>query len=162
MKEMRGWILMFCLLVLCLLPEAPAFAQQPTPSDDQVNAIAHQLYCPVCQDTPLDVCPTQACQQWRELIRQMLAEGKSEAQIKQYFVENYGARVLAEPPPTGFNVLIYILPPLAFLAGVALLLRAYRRGAGGRRPAEVPAGSSTKAPEESYVERLEAELNKRR
>ena len=41
-----------------------AFAQEATPipvTDDQVNAIAHDLYCPVCENTPLDVCGTQAC-----------------------------------------------------------------------------------------------------
>ena len=36
---------------------AAVSAQQPTPSDDEVNAIARQLYCPVCENTPLDVCP---------------------------------------------------------------------------------------------------------
>src|SRR5829696_5530567 len=75
-----------------------ASAQGPTPTDDEVNRIAKQLYCPVCESTPLDVCPTEACRQWRDLIRTMLAEGKSEAEIKQYFVEHYGDRVLNEPP----------------------------------------------------------------
>jgi len=83
-----------------------AYAQDPTPSDDQVNAIASQLYCPVCENTPLDVCPTEALRQWRALIRQMISEGKTEDEIKQYFVENYGARVLGAPPATGLNWLV--------------------------------------------------------
>ena len=41
----------------------------------EVNAIASQLYCPVCESTPLDVCPTEACRQWRDVIRTMLTEG---------------------------------------------------------------------------------------
>src|SRR5262249_17757760 len=90
---------LFLLLILIAICFAvPVFAQAPTPSDDQVNKIAKQLYCPVCENTPLDVCPTEACHQWRELIRSMLADGKSEAEIKQYFVNYYGARVLNEPP----------------------------------------------------------------
>jgi len=102
------WITVL-VLGLSLIWMGSASAQQPTPSDDEVNAIARQLFCPVCQNTPLDVCPTQACQQWRDLIRQMLAEGKSADYIKQYFVVHYGARVLAEPPRTGFNWLIYVV-----------------------------------------------------
>ena len=140
-----------------------AFAQQPTPSDDQVNAIARQLFCPVCQNTPLDVCPTEACHQWRELIRQMLAEGKSEAYIKQYFVDNYGARVLSEPPRTGFNWLIYIVPPVAFLAGAFLLYRAYRtwpRTQKESAPGPGPAPAS--AAQDEYVNRLEEELRRRK
>ena len=64
------------------------FAQGPTPTDDEVNRIAKQFYCPVCESTPLDVCPTEACRQWRELIRSMLADGKSEEEIKQYFCDH--------------------------------------------------------------------------
>ena len=103
-----------------------ALAQDSTPgapSDDEVNAIASQLYCPVCENTPLDVCPTQACAEWRELIREKLAEGWSEEQIKQYFVERFGDRVLAIPPPHGLNWLVYIIPSIAFLMGAYLLYR---------------------------------------
>src|SRR3990172_5913254 len=116
----------FLLFTVAFLPNVAVSAQQPTPSDDEVNAIARQLYCPVCENTPLDVCPTTACHQWRELIRQMLAEGKTEAEIKQYFVDYYGARVLSEPPRTGTNWLVYIVPPVAFIAGATLLFLAFR------------------------------------
>ena len=137
------------------------FAQQPTPSDDQVNQIAHQLYCPVCENTPLDVCPTEACRQWRDLIRQQLSQGWTEDQIKQYFVQQYGARVLAEPPTTGFNWVIYILPPLIILAGAFLLFRALR--AWTRPSGSSPAPASIKeAPKDEYVARLEEELKKRK
>src|SRR5512140_1551438 len=118
--------LLLMALAAIVVPARLAGAQAPTPSDDEVNRIAHQLYCPVCENTPLDVCPTEACRQWRDLIRQQLAQGKTEAQIKQYFVEQYGARVLAEPPRSGLNWLAYVLPPLVILAGAYLLLRAMR------------------------------------
>ncbi len=95
-------------------------------TDDQVNAIAKQLYCPVCENIPLDVCATQACAQWRELIREKLAQGWSEEQIKQYFVDQYGDRVLATPPARGLNWLVYIIPPLAILAGIFILYSAFR------------------------------------
>jgi cytochrome c-type biogenesis protein CcmH/NrfF len=74
MKKL-SWITAF-LIVLSTLAVATVSAQGSTPSDDQVNAIAKQLYCPVCENTPLDVCPTDACKEWREEIRGMLAEGK--------------------------------------------------------------------------------------
>ena len=92
------------LLVALTLSARLAFAQAPTPSDDEVNRIAHQLYCPVCENTPLDVCPTEACRQWRDLIRQQLTQGWSEDRIKQYFVDQYGVRVLAEPPRAGLEL----------------------------------------------------------
>src|SRR5512138_1525512 len=77
-------------LVFLLVSAAVSLAQTPQPSDDQVNAVAKELYCPVCENIPLDVCPTQACAQWRELIGDKLAQGWTAEQIKSYFVEQYG------------------------------------------------------------------------
>jgi len=150
-------------LVAGLYPPGASFAQEPTPrgpTEDQVNAIAKGLYCPVCENIPLDVCPTTACAEWRELIREKLAEGWSEKQIKDYFVAQYGDRVLATPPPRGLNWLVYVIPPLAILAGAYILFRAMQAW---RRPmpavkevdtAEIGAG-------DEYAARLEEDLRRR-
>jgi cytochrome c-type biogenesis protein CcmH len=133
---------------------------QPTPSDDDVNRVAKQLYCPVCENIPLDVCPTQACQEWRDLIRQKLAQGWSDQQIKDYFALQYGDRVLAEPPHRGLNWLVYFLPPLAILAGAGLLYSVLRRM---RKPTEPSlADPITHAPEDEdpYLMRVEEELKR--
>ena len=87
-------------------------------SNDDVNEVASQLYCPICENVPLDVCPSQACADWRELIRQMLSEGKSEEEIITYFTEQYGWSVLPMPPKVGLNWLIYVLPPLISICGI--------------------------------------------
>ena len=167
MMKKLFWITTF-LLVLSGLTVATVFAQSSTPTDDQVNAIARQLYCPVCENTPLDVCPTQACKEWREEIRTMLADGKSETEIKQYFVDYYGARVLAEPPRTGFNWLVYVVPPIVIVAGVFVLFRALR--AWVKPSASSPAGMAEAGPDEDealpspndeYIARMEEELKKR-
>src|SRR4030042_5541075 len=105
-------------LILVLLVTGAVSAQQPAPSDDQVNAIAKQLYCPVCENIPLDVCPTTACAQWRELIRQKLADGWSEQQIKEYFVQQYGSRVIGTP-----NRWLFLIPILAIGIGGYILYR---------------------------------------
>jgi cytochrome c-type biogenesis protein CcmH len=136
-------------------------AQAPTPTDNDVNRIAKQLYCPVCESTPLDVCPTEACRQWRELIRTMIADGKSDAEIKQYFVEHYGARVLAEPPN---RLVTYLVPAVAILLGAFILFRAFQLW---MKPATTRAsGTETerevKAIQDPYVARLEEELKKRK
>jgi cytochrome c-type biogenesis protein CcmH len=151
------WTIPF-VLALAFLWKGHVAAQGPTPSDDEVNAIAKQLFCPVCENTPLDVCPTQACAQWRALIRQKLAEGWTEAQIKQYFVEQYGARVLSEPPRTGLNWLVYIIPPLMFIVGVVILARTFRK------PNEPTEGETTptEAATDDYAARFEDEVKKRK
>src|SRR6266540_390093 len=146
-------------LILAGLWTGPAFAQGPTPTDNDVNRIAKQLYCPVCESTPLDVCPTEACRQWRELIRTMLADGKSEAEIKQYFVEHYGARVLAEPPN---RLVIYLVPAVAILLGAFILFRGFQLWLKPSTPEAGTVKQEPKALQDPYVARLEEELKNRK
>lgn len=149
------------LLVLIALVAIPAAAQDPEPSDDEVNRIAKQLYCPVCENIPLDICPTQACVQWRATIREKLVLGWKEDQIKQYFVDQYGDRVLATPPATGFNWLIYVLPPVVIIIGALLLLRTIKNWT-GVKDGPVSAGEQTSTKEKDpYVRQLEDELRRR-
>lgn len=152
-----------------LLFTSNAQAQQPVPTtivtDNEVNTIAKQLYCPVCENIPLDVCPTQACAEWRELIRLKLSEGWNAEQISAYFAEQYGERVLAEPPAQGFNWLVYLAPPAAILAGIVILIMAIRSwqrqtpNAVESNPAQ-PQADLSKMTEEDYIQRLEEELRK--
>lgn len=135
-------------------------AQTPAPSDDDVNVVARQLFCPVCENTPLDVCPTQACAQWRELIRAKLSEGWKADQIKQYFATQYGARVLSEPPRQGLNWLIYIIPPVLMLIGVYILYRAFLSM---RKPVRTAlnVAEQTAPDSDEYLRRVEEEIKKR-
>jgi len=162
--SMKNYHLLFVLLLLLIgaIPLGSALAQE-TPgrlvSDDEVNAVAKQLYCPVCENIPLDVCPTAACEEWRELIRLKLSEGWTPDQVKSYFAEQYGDRVLAAPPARGLNWLVYVLPPLAILAGVYVLFRAVKSW---RQPAIESQTATPVAPGgDEYINRLEEELKKR-
>ena len=156
------------LLIFVLLSLSPGSvaAQEATPvvPDDAVNEIAKEMYCPVCENVPLDVCGTTACQQWRELIREKLAAGETEAEIKAYFVQQYGDRVLAEPPREGLNWLVYVVPPVAILAGAIIVfsaLRAWNTEKHTLPPAESSHAQTPSSPEDEYVKRLENELEQR-
>jgi cytochrome c-type biogenesis protein CcmH len=144
-------------LAAILVATGNVAAQQPTPSDDLVNQVASQIYCPLCQNVRLDVCPTQACAQWRDLIRQDLAAGWSAKQIEDYFVQQYGPAVLAEPPAQGWNLLAYIVPLVVLLASIVFVVRIFRRAA---KPPQAPL-PRTSLPEDPYLSRLEDELQHR-
>lgn len=153
----------FSLVLLAgLVVFSRASAQSPTPipvTDDQVNAVAKTLYCPVCENIPLDVCPTQACQQWRALIREKLSQNWTTEQIRQYFAAQYGDRVLAEPPVQGLNLMVYVLPPVFILGGVFIVYRILR---GRRKPNTMPASAPQSSGEKDpYVARMEEELRQR-
>jgi cytochrome c-type biogenesis protein CcmH len=145
-----------------------ALAQDTTPvTDNEVNAIAKQLFCPVCESTPLDVCPTAACHDWREQIRTMLSEGKSEDEILQYFTDQYGDKVRSTPPATGLNWLVYLLPPTIILMGAVVLFRSLKEwtqpkvaeSTSGEKRSATP---SKQTDQDDYVARFEEELKKRK
>ncbi len=111
------------LVSIVTLGQAQEANPGTTVTDDEVNAVAKQLYCPVCENIPLDVCGTKACEDWRQEIRLKLSEGWTEDEIKDYFVTRFGDRVLAAPPARGLNWLVYVVPPIAFIAGVFILFK---------------------------------------
>ncbi len=147
----------FAILAIAItalaLPAAMAHAQGPS-IDDEVNRIGKSLYCPVCPNTPLDQCSTQACVQWRAQIKEMLQSGRTEDQIRDYFVSQYGDRVLGAPPAEGFNWLAYILPAVAVLVGAMIVWLALRNRV-TREAAESP--EAMPIPSE-YADRIEQEL----
>ena len=145
------------LLTVTLFAQ-PVSAQGPTPTDDEVNKIAKQLYCPVCESTPLDVCPTEACRQWRDVIRSMLSEGRSEAEIKQHFVEQYGVRVLNEPPNRWVS---YLVPGIAILLGAYMLLRGFQTWQRPGVTESVSIKKEARPVQDQYIARMEEELRKR-
>jgi cytochrome c-type biogenesis protein CcmH len=155
------------LLAAFLFPVAVAQGQEGV-TDDDVNEVAKDLYCPVCENTPLDACPTQTCQDWRDEIRVQLAEGRSKEEIHQYFVERYGVEVLAEPPREGFNMLIWILPIAIVVIG-ALIFGRYLRGLRSDVPPsprddtfDVAQGGAQQPPPaadtDDYISRVEKEV----
>lgn len=177
---MKTLAVFIVLLIAGLLIATPAFAQAepstPRPvTDDEVNAIARSLYCPVCPNERLDTCQTAACVAWRAEIRDQLAAGRTAEQIADYFVANYGERAIGMPQSPllqlvslGAPVMIAIM---AFIFG-ALFLRAAGRVDRAhpqlRRPPVNPARPNAYVPPETdpaprpddaeYRDRLERDL----
>jgi len=93
----------------------------------------------------------------------MLAEGKTEDEILQHFVDQYGARVLAEPPKEGFFWLIYLLPPAVILVGAVILFRSLKEWTNPKPLHPFQAGHAAKGDEkDAYVALLEEELKKQK
>jgi cytochrome c-type biogenesis protein CcmH len=135
--------------------------------DRRMREITNRLNCPLCQGQTLHECPLQVCDEMRDLIRQKLLAGESEDQIRAYFVERFGDRVLNEPPRQGFALLGWVMPVLAVLTGAGLAAWAIRAMTRRQaRPVVASANGATQAanppvppdlPRE-YVERLERDL----
>lgn len=167
MKKMVRGAWCVGILTFLLLMAGTVWAQEGTGtvSDDEVNEVARDLYCPTCESTPLDVCPTQTCSDWRELIRQQLAEGKSKEEILDYFLVNFGPQVLKEPPQEGFNLAVWVVPVvLIAVSGVffALYLRRLKMASTVATTTTTTAPSAAATPLDPYREQIEKELLNRK
>lgn len=89
--------------------------------------VAGELMSPACPGRTLLNCTSSQAEQWRELIRQKLAQGESKSQILQHFVEIEGESILASPPKKGFALTVWLFPAFIVLNGAALILLLARR-----------------------------------
>ncbi len=89
-------------------------------TDDNVNDVAEQLYCPVCENIPLDDCGTAACNDWREEIRLQLAQGMGEEAIIDDFIRRFGQRVVGTPQDPLLRAISLVTPWL--LVGGSMLI----------------------------------------
>jgi len=141
------------LLVLALALPGAAAAAPPSLSD-----VEDEVMCPIC-GTLLELSAAPQAERQRVLVRRLIAQGRSKAQIKDALVAEYGPAVLALPEPSGFDLSAYLVPALAIaaaLAALALGLARWRRE-GGRAP---PSGDEQGRPSGEAAERLEADLDR--
>jgi cytochrome c-type biogenesis protein CcmH len=165
-----GWLVVWLALGTAVSVLAQEDDSTETPvvrevSDDEVNEIAQDLYCPVCENTPLDVCGTQACADWRELIRTKLAQGDTAQDVYDYFARQYGDSVLASPPREGINLILWLFPIVAVVLGLIFFGRYLQtlRTATVAAPVglEGETAVSTSPAPDNYAARIEQELQKK-
>ena len=141
-------------------PEPPPDAELPAPValDDEQEARARALEgglrCPVCQSQSIRQSRSFMAEDMRRQIRAMIAAGRTDDEIRAYFVSRYGTWVLLTPPKAGFNLAAYLLPALVVLIGAAGLVLAARRWSRVPRDARPPAPP----PDSPQLARLEQEL----
>ncbi len=168
-------LLLLSIFLFSMATTTLAQDSTPPPSDDEevrevtadeVNKIAREVYCPVCESTPLDVCQTQACADWREVIRSKLAQGETEQDVYDYFAEQYGGRVLSTPPREGLNLLLWIMPVAAVVIGGIFFVRFMKNlrmddedddENGGETAVSAPPAPPS---DDDYIAQVERELNK--
>ena len=95
--------------------------------DARAKGIASRLRCPVCQGESIQDSPAELAAQMKTVVREQLANGKSEPEILDYFTQKYGQWILLEPKAEGLNLIVYWLPVLFIVFGAAGLWFVVRR-----------------------------------
>jgi cytochrome c-type biogenesis protein CcmH len=163
MHKRRSFAPVLAVLILALALPTLIQAAPPTPTPNQVDAVAKQLWCPLCNGVRLDNCDLQACVQMKQVIAQKLAAGETSDQIRAYFVQQYGDVVTGVPANQGFNLVAWYAPVVAAIAGLgilAYLVYTYiRRRPAPRATTDVEPASGTAGGDE-YLRRVDEELKR--
>lgn len=147
-----GWVGWLLLLALALAQPSP---NTPPPDfSPEVFEIARELRCPVCQGESAAESNAGIAVEMRRIIAEQLAQGKSRAEIREFFVQRYGDWILYEPPARGLTLWVWLSP----LVGLGLLgFGLWRYLARVRARAQLTASDVS----EEEIARLEAELQPR-
>jgi cytochrome c-type biogenesis protein CcmH len=121
---------------------------------------------PACPGRTLLNCTSGHAEQWRELIRQKIAQGETQEQIMAYFIDMRGEEILAAPPKRGFALTAWLFPMLIILNGAGVIVVLTRRWAKQRSvsereqspPLNPPASSHESSSPDPYRDRLQKEL----
>jgi cytochrome c-type biogenesis protein CcmH len=111
-------------LVAALALAGPAAAA--TCPQASLTKLEGELMCLVCKTT-LDQSDSPFATRMKELLAAQVNACKSEAEIKSYFVAQFGDSILAAPPGSGFNVLAWVLPFVGIGGGAVVLFVLARR-----------------------------------
>jgi len=137
LKRLRASVL---LLLVSLAGIAAAQAIDPLPFRDHAEELRFQhltseLRCLVCQDENLADSNADFARDLRHKVFELMQQGQSDAQIKQYLVDRYSDFVLYDPPVNHRTWLLWFGPLLILIAGALVVANTIRKRSRSGAPA---------------------------
>lgn len=151
-------------LLLALTVAQTPYAPQQAPSamlapplEARVQKLGKELRCAVCQGLSIADSPSSMARAQLDKVRELVSQGKTDHEVKAYFVERYGEWALLEPPAHGFNWFVWLGPVALVLVGAWVIARQLRRGPETPPEAAAEGGATTAAHETETTTTAEAE-----
>jgi cytochrome c-type biogenesis protein CcmH len=117
-------------------PLAPAL-------EARVQKLGKELRCAVCQGLSVADSPSSMARAQLDKVRELVSEGKTDQEVRDYFVARYGEWVLLQPKAEGFNLFVWLGPVALLLGGGFIIARQVRPEP---KPATPEAASAPPAP----------------
>ena len=109
---------LFALIILCSTFTV-TFAAESDEFETRFRKLSNELRCPTCQGLSVKDSEAGFSNSIKDKIHELMKLGKTDKEIKEYFVERYGEWILRAPPKKGFNLVLWILPGAGI--GIGLL-----------------------------------------
>ena len=136
----------FAALLPLLLIAASAFAQPAKPDaplqfqnateESRFHALTGELRCVMCQNQSLADSNAMVAHDLRREVLELMRQGRSDREIKDYLVARYGEFVLYRPRVEASTWLLWFGPALVLLAGAVVVVGIVRRRSRGAAPGE--------------------------
>lgn len=110
--------------ILALLLQASAAVDTPLPDpalEARAQTLMRELRCTVCENEPVSQSTADMAVDARRKIREQIAQGATDSQVRDFFVVRYGQYVSFRPPTDGWAMVLWAFP-FALLAGAGIML----------------------------------------
>lgn len=139
------WLLVLLLWLACSPVLAQANAQldaaplqfRDAAEETRFHALAEELRCVMCQNQSLADSNALIALSLRREVLQLMRDGRSDGEIKDFLVGRYGDFVLYKPRVEASTWLLWLGPGLLLLVGAGVVVGILRR----RKPAQSPANN---------------------
>ena len=108
------------VLLIVMMNTIGCIREEDITLEQRMHQLTNQLMCPVCDGQTIDGSNAQISQDMRAKVQELLDIGKSNSEIKDYFVLRYGEDILAAPKGVGFNLLAWIMPVFIVFGGISI------------------------------------------
>jgi cytochrome c-type biogenesis protein CcmH len=144
-----SWLIIAALVVVALV-RAGVSEGSPRTTEERVRDIAATIKCPTCRSQSVAGSDASAARAIRTEIARRVDDGQSADEIRTAIAATYGDEVLLTPSGSGAEGIVWILPVIALVLGLAALSATFARW---RR---MPTATATDA-DRALVERALAE-----
>lgn len=117
------------LIALFVAMVAPAALADPA-QEARAQALEREIRCVQCQNEPIAQSTADIARDMRELVRERVAAGDSDAEIRSFFRTRYGDFVLFRPPFDSRTWILWGAPLVLLAGGLAAVLASQRRRRG--------------------------------
>lgn len=113
---------------LCIAAASDPTERLPDPAQEaRAREIFQEVRCLVCQNESINDSDAELARDLRRVVREQVAAGRDDAQVKAFLTDRYGEYVLLKPAFSLGNAALWLGPFLAVLAGLAFLALRVRR-----------------------------------
>ncbi len=130
MSRLAALLLGLCLPLLAAaqpMGDPAPLQYRDRAEENRFHALTAELRCVQCQNQSLADSNAQIAHDLRREVLNLMREGRSDAEIRQFLVERYGEFVLYRPRMEGSTLLLWLGPGMLLLAGAAVLFVHVRR-----------------------------------